>query len=256
MNRLPASDKADSKQGVGKAAWVKWLVGLLFVAAAIGTYWALGDKLTLEELARQESRLRSFQQQSPLVMYALALLIYIAVTGLSIPGAVPLTLVYAWFFGFWPALALVSFASTAGATCAFLVSRFLFRNTIERRFGTRLETFNQRLEKDGPFYLFALRLVPAVPFSIINVVMGLTPIKTWTFWWVSQLGMLAGSAVYVYAGSRVPDLQTLSEEGVGAVFSWSQLVQIFVAFGLLASFPWIARLLIGKFKPNSESTAP
>ncbi|WP_040769634.1 TVP38/TMEM64 family protein, partial [Novipirellula maiorica] len=152
-----------------------------------------------------------------------------------------LTLVYGWYFGFGRGLILVSFASTAGATVAFLLSRFLFRDTIQNRFGERLKSFNASLEKEGPFFLFTLRLIPAVPFFVINAVMGLTPIRTRTFWWVSQIGMLAGTAVYVYAGSSVPDLQTLADQGIGAVFTSGQLWQIGSAFVLLGLFPLIVR---------------
>ena len=152
-----------------------------------------------------------------------------------------LTLVFGWYFGFRDALVLVSFASTAGATLAFLLSRFLFRDTIQRRFGDRLASFNESLEREGPFYLFTLRLIPAVPFFVINAVMGLTPLKVWTFWWVSQVGMLAGTVVYVYAGSSVPNLDTLAEHGINAVFTPAQMTQIIGAFVLLGTFPLIVR---------------
>ena len=128
-----------------------------------------------------------------------------------------------------------------GATLAFLLSRFLFRDFIQGRFGERLDSFNQSLEREGPFFLFTLRLVPAVPFFVINAVMGLTPIKTTTFWWVSQLGMLAGTVVFVYAGSSVPSLQTLAEERINAVFTPRQFTQILLAFVLLGTFPLAVR---------------
>jgi uncharacterized membrane protein YdjX (TVP38/TMEM64 family) len=142
---------------------------------------------------------------------------------------------------------VVSFASTAGATMAFLLSRFLFRDAIERRFGERLDKFNLALQREGPFFLFTLRLIPAVPFFVINAVMGLTPIRTWTFWWVSQLGMLAGTTVYVYAGSSVPSLQTLADAGINAVFTPAQLAQILTAFALLGMFPLAVRGLMKLF---------
>ena len=130
---------------------------------------------------------------------------------------------------------------------AFLLSRYLFRDWIQSRFGTRLKTFNQSLEQDGAIYLFTLRLVPAVPFFVINAVMGLTQLRIWTFWWVSQLGMLAGTAVYIYAGSRIPDLQTLEQEGINAIFSTSQLTQITIALVLLGLFPLVVKKLARKF---------
>lgn len=185
------------------------------------------------------------------MVYGVAFLVYVVVTGLSLPGAAVLTLVYGWYFGLFRGIVLVSFASTAGATLAFLLSRFLFRDAIQKRFGQRLDSFNESLEREGPFFLFTMRLIPAVPFFVINAVMGLTPIRTTTFWWVSQLGMLAGTAVYVYAGSSVPNLQALADDGIGAVFSLSQLAQIVTAFVLLGLFPLIVRLAMKYFKQNS-----
>ncbi|MEM8945370.1 MAG: TVP38/TMEM64 family protein [Planctomycetota bacterium] len=218
-------------------------VGVLavFAVTIAIAYALLGDALALQNLAQHESQLRNLQEQSPWLVYGAAFVTYVAVTGLSLPGAAVLTLAYGWYFGFRDATILVSFASTAGATLAFLLSRFLFRGAIRLRFGDRLANFNHSLEREGPFFLFTLRLIPAVPFFVINAVMGLTPIKTRTFWWVSQLGMLGGTAVYVYAGASVPNLQALADEGISAVFGPSQLVQIFGAFALLGVFPLAVR---------------
>ncbi|MEM9366881.1 MAG: TVP38/TMEM64 family protein [Planctomycetota bacterium] len=215
------------------------LLGVLAMAGIVITQF--GDLLTLEALAQRESQLSDFQASQPWLVYGVAFLVYVAVTGLSLPGAAVLTLVYGWYFGFRDGLFLVSFASTAGATLAFLLSRFLFRDTIQQRFGERLTSFNASLEREGPFFLFTLRLIPAVPFFVINAVMGLTPIKVRTFWWVSQVGMLAGTAVYIYAGSSVPNLQTLAADGINAVFSAEQLFQIFIAFAVLGAFPLLVR---------------
>lgn len=232
-------DKPNSTAGSGLGT--KLLVmACVACAAAIG-YWQLGGNLNLENLARQESHLRAFQQQHPVLVYGVAFLVYVAVTGLSLPGATILTLTYGWYFGFLRGVIVVSFSSTAGATLAFLLSRFLFRDVIQRRFRDRLDNFNRALEREGPFYLFSLRLIPAVPFFVINAVMGLTPIRARTFWWVSQLGMLPGTAVYVYAGSSVPNLRTLADKGLSAVFTPGQLTQILVAFVVLGVFPPIVR---------------
>ncbi len=234
----------------------KWVVFLVVVAIGVIAYTQFGDLLSLENLAKQESGLRTFQADHPILVYGAAFLVYVLATGLSLPGAAVLALVYGWYFGLLRGLVLVSFASTAGATLAFLLSRFLFRDSIQKRFGQRLESFNEALEKEGPFFLFTLRLIPAVPFFVINAVMGLTPVRTVTFWWVSQLGMLAGTAVYVYAGSSVPDLQTLADEGIGAVFSPSQLFQIVIAFVLLGLFPLIVRFAMKYIKrtPKQATT--
>ena len=219
----------------------KPLIFLAVVVLALIVYFQAGDALSVESLAQRESALREFQAQHPVLVVAAAFLVYASITGLSLPGAAALTLVYGWFFGMRDGLVLVSFASTTGATLAFLLSRYLFRDAIQHKFGDRLATFNAALEQEGPFYLFTLRLITAVPFFVINAVMGLTPIKTRTFWWVSQLGMLAGTAVYVYAGSRVPNLSELAEHGVNAVFSPQQIIQILIAFSLLGVFPLLIR---------------
>ncbi|MDA1052379.1 MAG: TVP38/TMEM64 family protein [Planctomycetota bacterium] len=234
---------ADAGSGLGKKlTLLSLVVGIVLVA-----YLQFGDTLTLANLAQQELQLRAFQAEHPVLVYGLAFLVYVIVTGLSLPGATALTLLYGWYFGLLRGVVVVSFASTAGATLAFLLSRFLFRDAIQRRFGDRLENFNRALEREGPFFLFTLRLIPAVPFFVINAVMGLTPIRTRTFWWVSQLGMLAGTAVYIYAGSSVPSLQTLAEQGINAIFTPTQVTQIVIALALLGVFPlavrWIVKLV-------------
>ena len=192
----------------------------------------------------------------PILVYGVAFLIYVLVTGLSLPGAAVMTLVMGWYFGFARGVVLVSFASTTGATLAFLLSRYLFRDAIQTRFGERTRSFHDALEREGAFYLFSLRLIPAVPFFVINIVMGLTGLRVWTFWWVSQVGMLAGTMVYVYAGSRVPDLQSLAERGANAVFSPAQLTQMTMAFVLLGIFPIAVKKLIGYLRPTAAATHP
>ena len=231
------------------------VIKLIVLAAVIGAFVYIyaehRDELTLESVAGHEAQFRQFGQEHPVAILALAFLIYVAITGLSIPGAAVLTLSYGWFFGFWPALVLVSFASTAGATVAFLLSRYLLRDTIQRRFGERLKKFDQALEKDGPFYLFQLRLIPAVPFFIINVVMGLTPIRVRTYWWVSQLGMLAGTVVYVYAGSTIPSADELANpDELSGVLKW----EFIMAFVILGMFPLIVKKLMARFQPQTSES--
>lgn len=232
---------AKSTSTLKKLASQKRVQLIIVIAAASLTYAFFGQWLSLESLAARESELRAFQSRHPLLVFGLAFLIYVTITGASLPGAAALTLVYGWYFGLWQGLLLVSFASTAGATVAFLVSRYMFRNAIEKRFGERLKAFDSSLEREGPFYLFTLRLIPAVPFFIVNAVMGLTSIKTKTFWWISQVGMLAGTFVFVYAGATVPDLNTLANDGINAVFSPLQMTQIIAAFALLGLFPLAVR---------------
>ncbi|MGB7346443.1 MAG: TVP38/TMEM64 family protein [Pirellulaceae bacterium] len=234
--------------------WVKPAVLIILLGTIAFTVAQYGDLLNLDSLAARETQLRDYQSKHPVLVFGAAFLIYVTVTGMSLPGAAPLTLAFAWYFGFWPALVMISFASTIGATIAFLLSRYLLGEWVQNKFGQRLGTFNAELDKEGAFYLFSLRLVPAVPFFVINLVMGLTQMKTWTFYWVSQIGMVLGTAVYVYAGSRVPDLNTLADEGVGAVFSSTQLTQILIAFVLLGVFPLAARKLLSHFSSGSRNS--
>ena len=162
-------------------------------------------------------------------------MIYVAITGLSLPGAALLTLAGGAVFGFWQGLVLVSFASTIGATVAFLASRFLFRKTVEARFGQRLRAFDDGVKRDGPFYLLTLRLVPLFPFFLVNLGMGLTRMRTWTYFWVSQLGMLPGTAVFVYAGTELARIDSLA-----AVASPG----LIVALTLLGLFPLVAKAAV------------
>lgn len=213
----------------------RWLRPVVFLATAASTVtlaMQFGEELSLESLARRESALRQLVAEHPWPVYGGAFLLYVIVTGLSLPGAGVMSLAYGWFFNFGPALVIVSFGSTVGATIAFLLSRFLFRDSVQRLFGDRLAKFNEALRRDGAFYLFTLRLIPGVPYFIINAVMGLTPIKAWTFYWVSQLGMLAGTVVFVYAGSSVGSLEELAEKGPKGLIH----PQTVVAFALLAAF--------------------
>ena len=234
--------KPDASSGGAK----KLIVVLIVASAAVAAYLRFGDALSLGAIARQESALRAYQLAHPVLVYGVAFGIYVAVTGLSLPGAAVLTLVFGWYFGFGRGLLLVSFASTAGASLAFLLSRYVLRGVVQSRFGDRLRAFNDALARDGAFYLFGLRLVPAVPFFVINLVMGLTPLALGTFWWVSQLGMLPGTAVYVYAGASVPDLQTLSRNGVGGILS----PQLILAFVLLGLFPLGVKRLMRRLRPR------
>ncbi|TWT48231.1 TVP38/TMEM64 family inner membrane protein YdjZ [Thalassoglobus neptunius] len=250
----------EASRGIASNIVIKIIVAISVVLLIGFLSIQFGQYLSLEELAKQESRLQEFQQQRPAVFVGLAFLLYVLVTGLSLPGAAALTMVYGWYFGLLPGVLLVSFASTTGATLAFTLSRYLFRDAIEQRFGNRLETFQENLQREGAFYLFTLRLIPIVPFFVINVVMGLTPMKVWTFWWVSQIGMLAGTFLYVFAGASVPSIQDLAENGINSVFSSEQLTQIVIAMVLLGVFPFLAKKTLnwyrGRKKTSPESSRP
>jgi pyruvate/2-oxoglutarate dehydrogenase complex dihydrolipoamide dehydrogenase (E3) component/uncharacterized membrane protein YdjX (TVP38/TMEM64 family) len=185
------------------------LLLLAVIAALVGAFFALGGHryLTFENLKAQVDAAQSFYRSHPLQTISGYLVLYILVAGLSLPGAVPMTLAGGAVFGLLWGTVIVSFASTIGATLAFLISRILLRDWVQTRYGDRLRPLNEGVAKEGAFYLFALRLVPQVPYFLINLAMGLTPLRAWTFYWVSQLGMLAGTVVYVYAGTQLSELR-------------------------------------------------
>jgi len=216
---------------------IKKLVLLIVIAALVASYFVfdLGQYLSLDYLKEQRGAFQALAADQPVLVLGGFFLLYVAVTALSLPGAAIMTLAAGALFGFWVALLLVSFASSVGATLAFLASRFLFKDAVQSRFGERLKKINAGVEKDGAFYLFTLRLIPAFPFFVINLVMGLTPLKTWTFYWVSQVGMLAGTAVYVNAGTQLGELDSLS-----GLLS----VDLIGAFVLLGLFPWLAKAVM------------
>jgi len=219
----------------------KRIVMLLVLALLIAGFYLLdlGQYLTLDYLKSQQAALEGYRQSHPLQTGALFFLVYVLVTALSLPGATVMTLVVGAVFGLFWGTILVSFASTLGATLAFLISRFLLRDLVQEKFGDKLKAINRGVEKDGAFYLFGLRLVPLFPFFVINLVMGLTPLKALTFAWVSQVGMLLGTLVYVNAGTQLGQIERLS-----GILS----PDLVLSFVLLGVFPLIARKILEGIK--------
>src|SRR5688572_14030158 len=177
----------------------------LIIAAAIAAFFVFDLKqyFSLDYFKSQRAVIDAYVLNNPLQAGLIFFAIYVVVTGLSLPGAAIMTLIGGAVFGLLWGTVLVSFASCIGATLAFLASRFLLRDWVQSKFSDKLKPINEGLAKEGAFYLFALRLVPLFPFFVINLAMGLTSIKTTTFYWVSQIGMLAGTIVYVYAGTQL-----------------------------------------------------
>ena len=208
----------------------------LFAAAValVVLFFALGlnQYLTLEGLKQSRDALAAYYLQYPWALIAAYFAAYVLITALSVPGATVMTLAGGALFGLYTGSVIVSFASSSGATLAFLASRYLLHDTVQQRFGDRLAAINAGIRKDGALYLFTLRLVPLFPFFVINLAMGLTPLRTWTFYWVSQLGMLAGTLVYVNAGTRLAEIQRLSD-----ILSPGLLM----SFALLGVFPLLAK---------------
>jgi len=217
---------------------LKKLAVLALIAAAIAAwfYLDLGSYLQFDTLKQRVGELRAWYADNPALAGLLYFVMYVAVTALSVPGAAVMTLAGGALFGFWYALLLVSFASSIGATLAFLVSRLLLRDWVQGKFGRQLRAFNAGFAKDGAFYLFSLRLVPIFPFFVINLLMGLLPIRTWRYYWVSQLGMFPATAAYVNAGTRLGEL-----DSAAGIISPALLL----SFVLLAMFPLLAKWLLG-----------
>jgi uncharacterized membrane protein YdjX (TVP38/TMEM64 family) len=215
----------------------KKILVLLALALAVAAYFAF-DLAQYLDLGTLKARQREFEaafQANPLATSAIYFAIYVAVTTLSLPGATILTLAGGALFGLGFGTLLVSFASSIGATLAFLVSRYLLRDWVRQRFGDKLGAIDRGMERDGAFYLFTLRLVPVFPFFAINLAMGLTAIRTWTFYWVSQLGKLAGTIVYVNAGTQLAQIDSLRGILSPAVLA---------SFALLGVFPLVAKKII------------
>lgn len=220
---------------------IKQILVLVLIALAFAAAWHfdLTANLEFSVLQQRIDELRLWYDDNPLLAGVIYVAAYVLVTALSIPGAAVMTLAGGALFGFWYALLLVSFASSIGATLAFLVSRVLLRDWVQGRFGKQLSAVNAGFARDGAFYLFSLRLVPLFPFFVINLLMGLLPIRAWPFYWISQLGMLPATAVYVNAGTQLGQL-----DSAAGILTPSLLM----SFVLLALFPYIARWLLGRLQ--------
>lgn len=216
---------------------MKRTVLFLLIVAAIAIFFGIGldQYLTLDAIKENQGRFAAMLEQSFWRVAFAAFAIYVVVTALSLPGAAIMGLAAGALFGLWHGVLLVSFASTTGATLAFLSSRYLLRDFVQHRFGDKLKGINDGIAKDGALYLFMLRLVPVFPFFLINLLMGMTRIPARTFFWVSQLGMLAGTLVYVNAGTQLARIESLS----GIISP-----EVLLSFALLGVFPLAAKRIV------------
>ncbi|MFT3850780.1 MAG: FAD-dependent oxidoreductase [Propionivibrio sp.] len=222
---------------------VRKIALLLLVVVAVSLYFAfdLGRYLDLQMLKAQQQNIESFRAANPGLALLGYFVIYVLVTALSLPGATLLTLAGGAVFGLWWGLLIISFASTLGATLAFLIARYLLRDWVAERFGQRLKTIDAGIAREGAFYLFTLRLVPLFPFFLINLLLGLTAMRARTFYWISQAGMLAGTVVYVNAGTQIGKIESLAGIVSPALLS---------SFALLGIFPLLARKAIERIRAN------
>ena len=232
------------EKGVGKKHLRK-IVILLLVVGFIVAYkvFNLGQYLTLSYIKASQEKFSLLYGEHRILVIAGYMVIYILVTSLSLPGATVMTLAGGALFGLWVGTVVVSFASTIGATLACFVSRFLLRDWVQATLGDRLKTVNEGIEREGKFYLFTLRLIPAFPFFVINLVMGLTKMPLRPYYWVSQLGMLPATIVYVNTGQELARIQSLS-----GILS-PRLIFSFVLLGL---FPILVKKLLALYRKRKE----
>ncbi|GAA4442221.1 TVP38/TMEM64 family protein [Bremerella cremea] len=236
-------DRLSSPEQIESSTWLKtWGFRVALVggfAALIGVViWQFSDYLTLDYLASQEANLREFQSNHPFVLYTIVFVLYTLAFAVGIPLGAALTIIVGWFFDFVPALMLASFGSTAGGLLAFLNSRYFFRRRFEKWLGATLEKFDEQLKENAAFYLFISRLIPQIPFVLVNLLMGLSPISLKTFWWVSQISMLPALIVFIWIGKSLPNLQTIADDGVSSVLSW----QLMVGLAAMGIIPLLIRL--------------
>ena len=219
------------------------IVGAIIVLIVLFKVLGLGQYLTLDYLKSSQEKFAILYNNNQIAVIAVYMLIYIAVTALSLPGAAVMTLAGGAMFGFWVGFIVVSFASTIGATLACFVARFLLRDWVQNKFGDKLTAINEGIAKEGAFYLFSLRLVPIFPFFIINLVLGLTNMNLFTFYWVSQVGMLPGTMVYVNAGKELAKIDSLS-----GILSPG----LILSFVILGIFPITVKKLLAWYKDRSQ----
>jgi len=211
------------------------LIAVFTIVVALFFVFDLQKYLTLEYLKSSKAFFISSYEKNFILVLGSYFLFYIVITAFSLPGAVWMTLGGGVFFGLFAGTVIVSFASSIGATLAMLIARFLLRDWVQSRFASQMETINSGINKEGGFYLFTLRLVPAVPFLVINLGMGLTSLRTLTFYWVSQLGMLPGTLVYINAGSELAKIESLSD-----ILSPT----LIGSFALLGTFPLLVKKML------------
>lgn len=225
-----------------RSLWPRIAIILLILILVVAYFaFGLNKYMTLENLKAKQGEFQQFYAENKALTLTAYFFVYIIMAALSLPGATLLTLAGGALFGLGTGLIVVSFASTIGASLAFLVSRYLLRDFVQSKFGDRLKVINEGIAKEGAFYLFSLRLVPLFPFFVINLVMGLTTLPVRTFYWVSQLGMLPGTAVYVNAGTEIAKLESMK-----GILSPT----LILSFVLLGIFPLLAKRVLKWMKKD------
>lgn len=231
--------------GLDKRAMTgKWIIVILIIGSII-LFFSTGmhHYLTLDFIKASQTRYQEIYGQNPVGVIAAFVAFYIPAIALNLPGAAVMGLAAGALFGTLAGTIIISFASSIGAVLSCLLSRYLLRDWIQNRFGTGLKTINQGISNEGVFYLFSLRLIPVIPFFLINMAMGLMPMRLWTFYWVSQLGMLPGTAVVVNAGSQLSQIESMD-----SIVSPGFLISLAV----LGLFPLISKKLLTIYRNHSS----
>lgn len=247
-------DQLPSPRQIEASPWLKtwafraaWIAGVALLMTA--AFWECSECFSLDYLASQEGALRSFQDQHPYLLYAIVFVVYTIGFAIGLPLAALMTIVVGWFFDFIPALILSSIGSSLGAAITFLASRYFFRERMQAWLGSTMEKFQHELEDNAPFYLFISRLIPQIPFILVNLVMGLSSIRLRTFFWVSQLAMLPVLIVFVWIGNSLPSLHTIAADGVSSVVSWQLMLGI-AAMGIV---PLLIRLGLNYYQSHDNA---
>ena len=232
-----------------QAQTAKKLLIVLVIASLLAVFFALDlDRyLALSYIKSSQIRFVALYAENTALVLGVYFVIYVLVVALNLPGAAVMTLAGGGLFGFWTGVVVVSFASSIGATIACLVARYLLGDSVQKRFGDRLNRVNRGVEREGAFYLFTMRLIPAIPFFAINLMMGLTKMRPWTFYWVSQLGMLPGTMVFVNAGKEIARI-----EGLSGILSPS----LIVSFVILGVFPIVVKKTMGLIRARAGRPEP
>lgn len=232
----PAEDRTPINNNRSRTVWwaMRLIVAVILVVVLIV---AVSPHVDFARLAEREDQFRESCREHPLLAFGVVFVIYTAATGLSLPAAAGMTVTTGWLFGFWPALVLVSFASTSGASLAFLASRWFLGRRLQGLYGVRIRELQEAIERDGVQYLLMLRLLPLMPFFLVNLLLGLTRMRLRTFWWASQLGMLPGTMVFVAAGAAAPTLRQLADDGLSSIMK----PQLVLTFAMLGCLPIVIR---------------
>jgi uncharacterized membrane protein YdjX (TVP38/TMEM64 family) len=242
----PKDQEAKAISGRGRRTWLKPLVFLTLAVVVAGLSIYFRDHLTLAGLADDVERLRQWRDRHPLVVALLLAAVFVISTGLSIPTVITLSVICGSLLGMWGGLVVASFSETAGATVAFVISRYLLRCSIEDRWKETVERADRMLDRDGVFYLLSLRLIHVIPSWMINLVLGCTRVPVSTFWWTTQLGMLPATSLYVYTGAHLPTMEQLKEQGIFGIVT-PPIIGVFV---LMAAVPLVVRFVLRHRGPH------